>query len=1440
MVLTLFCGSVFAVKGQVVPVNNTNETELQKKDAEVKVNASGNWYDYAKVESAGYNTGYAWDGSAYIENNSLYVQIASANDLAFFMKAFNDNRYFFSKSHDNWMSSGDYLYTQTSYKYRQARQVTLLADISMSAHYWMQIGTNSYKFEGDFDGKGHTISGLTYSKGYSSSTTLYYGLFGAVKGSTIQDLCIDVDFSVNNAVNNGMTLYMGALAGYCENATIKHCSVNGELDVSGSSCKESYLGGLIGYAKNTKLRDCNSYLDKMGVSEAGNYYIGGIIGRAVDGGEIYDVSNFGKIKTLFHTNGDIKAVGGIVGGITGTTKYEIWDAVNYLSISTSSASKTSRHIGGILGYGENNVAINRCVNYGNISGSTNKEYIGGIVGRLGHNEEGFYILGIWVPTHANWEKNYVTNCISYGSVSGAGSNKIGYSVGSFKGELRGNYVLGVFGSYITTAGELLNKPSDWDTGKYILYRNGSQYRTAEFFTERSSYNEGGIHEFDFNGNFDNYNVNAEGWCSWHDDGTYSGRLEPNVSTDEAYTVYTWAYTKLAYHFYQSKDMSPENFSSQCALARKYGMNYFRVNFKYQIPGEDEVRDLNNSSLASVTSKGYTPNTQGYIYYFDGAKYGNAYNYGSPYLCDVYYDTNEFTWKSTTSDKIGLGSTSGTNFDFKNLISPVGAGSYSWSNGSYEQTYVGTITYYLTPKPHYVTFDFVDESGNNISGCSTTRSTTFYYGQAYGNLSTVTPAMGYKLSTITASNGNTIYVDVYGNRLGVVSVGTSWIYNTAVTSITFKFSKISYSISAEFTGDDARSTTCYAKDWEIGDNSINVLSDLGYQYSITKLKVGEGSDQREYNVGYGVAVQNNGKSVAGNVKSNGIGSVIVVNTTNLIYGSYQEISLTQTDLILVINRTTLQYDITAKVLVENTLYTDGRGGDLSMTYDGTTKHTDTSGGQFTTSVYRDDDFTLAKNIKTGYKNALDDANNLHYKITYYGTSSVDVYMQEISSINDLFSESFYEIQNVICTLELDVETYQVLVIGAEVDFDLNRCVNLIEKTGSDNKKQYWAKCFAKVTLTLKNDDGNTFMFAGYNLLTFEKSYTFINDPNAGKFKAIKAESIDYAEFNKDDNIATPRIERNVYYISTYKQLAWLSKNNASKDGFDGCIIKLENDIIMPNEIGDNNYNFSPIGSLSCPFKGVFDGQNHIIKNIRFSNKKGAVSDRINYKKYVGLFGAVSGATIKNLTISEGIFSGYSNVGIFAGYAENSTFENLNAYKCALEIKDAPFGDIYEEILITANQAKPDSRINTSGNEIKIQYGDPLSNGTTVELKGINCNTIVVDELRSKIGGIVGRSEGCVFRGVSYNEGTITNNQTNTGVTCYAFAGLADSSTIIDQCFAYCAKTSIQTNVFSNGGTLTDYYLRKGSNNVEGQYEKNNANNWIVVNSKEVLKIFYWHW
>ncbi|MDR1299611.1 MAG: hypothetical protein LBJ84_05100 [Oscillospiraceae bacterium] len=51
-------------------------------------------------------------------------------------------------------------------------------------------------------------------------------------------------------------------------------------------------------------------------------------------------------------------------------------------------------------------------------------------------------------------------------------------------------------------------------------------------------------------------------------------------------------------------------------------------------------------------------------------------------------------------------------------------------------------------------------------------------------------------------------------------------------------------------------------------------------------------------------------------------------------------------------------------------------------------------------------------------------------------------------------------------------------------------------------------------------------------------------------------------------------------------------------------------------------WSPIGDLSAPFTGTFDGQGHVIKNLRVAAAAGSDS-------YIGLFGHAAGGSIKNL-------------------------------------------------------------------------------------------------------------------------------------------------------------------------------------------------------------------
>lgn len=133
--------------------------------------------------------------------------------------------------------------------------------------------------------------------------------------------------------------------------------------------------------------------------------------------------------------------------------------------------------------------------------------------------------------------------------------------------------------------------------------------------------------------------------------------------------------------------------------------------------------------------------------------------------------------------------------------------------------------------------------------------------------------------------------------------------------------------------------------------------------------------------------------------------------------------------------------------------------------------------------------------------------------------------------------------------------------------------------------------------------------------------------------------------------------NPYVIGTKDQLTRLSaivggtsavnsiKNDtyvyvqAQSGDYSGAYFKLADNI---PSVG----NITPIGSNTHSFAGNFDGNKKTISGLNI-NRAG---------DYVGLFGYISGATIKDLTVN-GSVKGSSNVGGVVGYALNSTIENV---------------------------------------------------------------------------------------------------------------------------------------------------------------------------------------
>ena len=131
--------------------------------------------------------------------------------------------------------------------------VALGNDIELKSAEWSPIGGSDYLFNGTFDGKGHSITGMklgTENKPYAlDKENLYIGLFGVLGPKAIvQDVHVDVAFYTTYEV----TAYVGGIAGVTQGnkannagAIIDGCSVTGTLSLTADKGNQ-FVGGLVG------------------------------------------------------------------------------------------------------------------------------------------------------------------------------------------------------------------------------------------------------------------------------------------------------------------------------------------------------------------------------------------------------------------------------------------------------------------------------------------------------------------------------------------------------------------------------------------------------------------------------------------------------------------------------------------------------------------------------------------------------------------------------------------------------------------------------------------------------------------------------------------------------------------------------------------------------------------------------------------------------------------------------------------------------------------------------------------------------------------------------------------------------------------------------------------------------------------------------------------
>lgn len=280
-------------------------------------------------------------------------------------------------------------------------------NVDLSGVNWTPIGNldAGHAFEGTFDGRGYSITGLTIGTSADGEYADMVGLFGYSAG-TVRNLTVEGSVSGNERVA-GVIAYG---SGVVENVTSK---VN-------VYCAGLYAGGIVADAAgDLVVVGCHNKgeVTNGGVAqehgEGGRF--GGIVGR-VDAGKTAEVTNCSNTGSIT----GYQYVGGIVGGAFGETTVKA--CCNTGNLTGISFGMT--YLGGIAGKLEAGT-VDSCYNTGTVNNAAwsngHRRAIGGIVGCEIDHEQG----------------TAVTRCYNIGTIlietSNMQSGKFVYMAGNISG-----------------------------------------------------------------------------------------------------------------------------------------------------------------------------------------------------------------------------------------------------------------------------------------------------------------------------------------------------------------------------------------------------------------------------------------------------------------------------------------------------------------------------------------------------------------------------------------------------------------------------------------------------------------------------------------------------------------------------------------------------------------------------------------------------------------------------------------------------------------------------------------------------------------------------------------------------------------------------------------------------------------------------------------------
>lgn len=267
---------------------------------------------------------------------------------------------------------------------------------------------------------------------------------------------------------------------------------------------------------------------------------------------------------------------------------------------------------------------------------------------------------------------------------------------------------------------------------------------------------------------------------------------------------------------------------------------------------------------------------------------------------------------------------------------------------------------------------------------------------------------------------------------------------------------------------------------------------------------------------------------------------------------------------------------------------------------------------------------------------------------------------------------------------------------------------------------------------------------------------IEKRNVSKFLSIVICSLlgvssAFAAWDGTTKVRPKQDDKSVFLITNEAELAWISDTTNSANQSYNINVRLTANLDMGGKF------FVPIcgGGGDKLFTGVFDGDYHIISNLKINGEKiGEEKNNPKYGQNVALIGVLGGGTVKNVVVENVDIQSSTNIGVISannqisvgavvGWLKSGTIENCSAFGSIITSGNGQgvggiVGNSHSGSVLNCLSAVS---IRASGKNVQVGGIVGLTKENTVSVKTCVYEGTVLESTGSgHVGGIVGQQLG----------------------------------------------------------------------------------------------------